>query len=92
VFRYVLANFVLTAVGQGASVAALSLPSTTPPSFSDTNANNLDTQVWGPGLTNVFSIPVTVVAPEPSSMVLAGLVASGIGYRLRRKKVAEVVA
>jgi len=91
-YRFALANFVLTAVAPGAGTASLSLPATTPPSFSSSNSDNWDTQVWGPGLTNTFSIPVTVVAPEPSSMVLAGLVASGIGYRLRRKKIAAVVA
>jgi len=89
-YRFALANLVLTATGPGVGSILLSLPGTPPPSFSNSNAQSLDTDVWGPTLSNTFSLPVTVVAPEPSSMVLAGLVVSGIGYRLRRKKVAEV--
>jgi len=92
IYRFTLANFVLTAAAPGAGTLTLSLPSTNPPSFSSSNGQNWDQIVWGPTLTNTYSIPVTVPVPEPSSMVLAGLVFSGIGYRLRRKKVAEVTA
>jgi len=89
VYRLVLASFVLTATGAGAGTEVLSIPNTPPPSFSSTNSDDWSSLVWGPGGTTTYSIPVTVT-PEPSSMVLAGLVVSGIGYRLRRKKVAEV--
>jgi len=94
-FRYTVANVVLTAGAPGTGNLFISLPNTSPPTFSMTDtpgAFDLDHEIWGPSLTNTFSIPYTVVAPEPSSLVLAGLAFSGIGYRLRRKKVAEVAA
>jgi hypothetical protein len=88
---YPLANILLTVNGPGAGTLQLSKPTTPPPTFGTTwtdgvttFATSLDSAVWGPGGTNVYSIPFTVV-PEPSSMILAGLAVTGLGVRLRRK-------
>ena len=90
---YPLANLLITAgsVGSGqftlqkagAAIGTNFATSYTPDGIQFFGVD-LDPFVWGAGGTNTYQIPFTVV-PEPSSMVLAGLAVSGLGYRLRRK-------
>jgi hypothetical protein len=85
---YKLANILVTATGPGAGALTMSKPTTPPPTFGSTDNQpaivSYDSEVWGVSGNTVYSLPFTVV-PEPSSMVLAGLAVSGLGYRLRRK-------
>jgi hypothetical protein len=88
---YPLANIVLTAVSTGTGVLTLSKPTIVGnnPSFG-TIVNigqpggyviSYDSALWGTG-TTLASLGFTVTpAPEPSSMVLAALVVTGVGYR-----------
>jgi len=88
---YALANVRVSASGPG--VGLFRIGDTGPSDDIGTvNQPGMDPGIYDvPGGT--FNLPVTVVGvPEPTSMVLVGLVVAGLGVRSRRKKTTEVVA